>query len=492
MSVLQRLSSGLALSLRLSSRQFAAYQQGAAFHVSASLDARRRQQEDDGSDSEDSDNEQENPKPLQHVESKESSNELPLFDASYARNKDGSMPAAPISELVADPSNPRFDVHTRISPALAAALQAAPEGEGALDKCGEELGQVAEQLEKGQPVKGDERADDEDLLRVAEAIDLYFLAAPDAEPELDGLEEIDRDALEFMGETIKDVLKGGARSNSINMAPAGRMPWEVLDVDDEEPYVNWGVDLTEGQAADPWKNAQLSSETKDTMWELHSKRGWSAERIAEHFKIRTQRALAILALKEREQAARQAGKKLHTELQEAMDELQGADEVMGSSERHHVVLPSFPNYRELTEEDAEKLAALLEQRLGKKFDDIELEDMTPEVTQELLAAAGMDKGALEEQLAQREEEHLLAEFRRSLQLNMGKTGTTLQRESRRVHPPKKPEAGWSLLVTPLGKAARATGRQAYVAQPDGTQRELTADEQLNLERQQPRPHYRVM
>lgn len=491
MSLLQRLSSSLAQSLRLSSRHFAAQQQAAAFHLSASLDARRRQ-DDGGSDSEDSDNEEGNPKPQQQVDIEEVSDDLlPRFDASYARNPDGSMPTAPISELVLDPSNPRFDVHTLISPALAAALEAAPEGEGALAKSLEELGAAADKLDHGQ-LKGDEPADDEDLLRVAEAIDLYFLAAPDAEPEADGLEEEDRDALEALGETIKDVLQGGARSTTINMAPPGRMPWEVLDVDDEEPYVNWGVDLTEGKATDPWKNAQLSSEAKDRMWELHSQQGWSAERIAEHFKIRVQRALAILALKEREQAARQAGRELHTELQEAMDEVQGADEVMGSSERHHVVLPSFPNYRELTEEDADKLAALLERRLGKRFEDIELEDMTPEVTQELLAAAGMDKAALEEQLAQREEEHLLAEFRRNLELNMGKTGTTLHRQSRRTHPPKRPDAGWGLLVTPLGKAARAGARQAYVAQPDGTQRELTADEQLNLERQQPRQHHRVL
>ncbi|KAL4439396.1 hypothetical protein ABPG77_008725 [Micractinium sp. CCAP 211/92] len=492
MSVLQRLSGSLAQSLRLSSRHFAAYQQHAAFHLSASLDARRQQQDGSGSDSDDSDDEQENPKPQQHVESEGVSDDLlPRFDASYARNPDGSMPTAPISELVLDPSNPRFDVHMPISPALAAALEAAPEGPGALDKCVEELGAAADKLQRGQ-LKGDQPASDEDLLRVAEAIDLYFLAAPDAAPEGDGLEEEDRDVLQALGATIKEALQGGARTTTINTAPPGRMPWEVLDVDDDAPYVNWGVDLTEGKATDPWKNAHLSSATKDTMWELHSKEGWSAERIAEHFKIRTQRALAILALKEREQAARQAGRTLHTELQEAMDELQGAHEVMGSSERHHVVLPSFPNYRELTEEDAEKLAALLEKRLGKRFEDIELEDMTPEVTQELLAAAGMDKEALEEQLAAREEEHLLAEFRRSLELNMGKTGTTLHRQSRRTHPPKRPEAGWSLLVTPLGKAARAAGRQAYVAQPDGTQRELTPDEQLNLERQQPRPHHRVL
>ena len=41
---------------------------------------------------------------------------------------------------------------------------------------------------------------------------------------------------------------------------------------------------------------------------------------------------------------------------------------------------------------------------------------------QLLAAAGMDKGALEEELAEREEQHLVAEFRRNLQYNMGKVG----------------------------------------------------------------------
>lgn len=76
-------------------------------------------------------------------------------------------------------------------------------------------------------------------------------------------------------------------------------------------------------------------------------------------------------------------------------------------------------------------------------------------------------------------------------LPAAQTGTTLHRQSRRVHPPKRPEGGWSLLVTPLGKAARAGERQAYVAQPDGTQRPLTADERLNLERQQPLPRHSV-
>ena len=46
---------------------------------------------------------------------------------------------------------------------------------------------------------------------------------------------------------------------------------------------------------------------------------------------------------------------------------------------------------------------------------------------QLLAAAGMDKGALEEELAVREEQHLVAEFRRNLEYNLGKVGGTAGR-----------------------------------------------------------------
>ena len=41
---------------------------------------------------------------------------------------------------------------------------------------------------------------------------------------------------------------------------------------------------------------------------------------------------------------------------------------------------------------------------------------------QLLAAAGMDKGALEEELAAREEALLVAEFRRNLEFNLKKVG----------------------------------------------------------------------
>ena len=72
------------------------------------------------------------------------------------------------------------------------------------------------------------------------------------------------------------------------------------------------------------------------------------------------------------------------------------------------------------------------------------------------------------------------------------TGGTLSRSSRKLHPPKRPEGGWSLLVQQLGRAAREGKRAAYVAAPDGTQRELTADEKLHIERQQPRPRSKIL
>jgi hypothetical protein len=70
------------------------------------------------------------------------------------------------------------------------------------------------------------------------------------------------------------------------------------------------------------------------------------------------------------------------------------------------------------------------------------------------------------------------------------SGTTLSRSSRKLHPPQRPQEGWGLRVTPLGKAAAP--RQPYVAAPDGSQRELTADEQLMMERQQPRPRSKIL
>jgi hypothetical protein len=45
---------------------------------------------------------------------------------------------------------------------------------------------------------------------------------------------------------------------------------------------------------------------------------------------------------------------------------------------------------------------------------------------------------------------------------------------------------------PLGKGAREAGQQPYVALPDGSRRPLTEDEQLEVERQSPRPRSKIL
>ena len=44
---------------------------------------------------------------------------------------------------------------------------------------------------------------------------------------------------------------------------------------------------------------------------------------------------------------------------------------------------------------------------------------------QLLAAAGVDQASVEEGLAAQEEAHLVAEFRRNLEYNLGKVGTAV-------------------------------------------------------------------
>ncbi|KAL4855826.1 Pyrophosphate-energized vacuolar membrane proton pump [Chlorella vulgaris] len=492
MSMIQRLSGCLAQTLRLASqRHTASQQQQAAFHLSATLEARQRKgaaatsSSDDDSDSEAATSSRK----AAHPRSQEEQHAAHQHAASA---HDQSSDVAEDEDEDAFAANAsKCDVQQLISPALAAALEATGDGEEEADRAMEELHAAVKALEKGQILPGDEPASEDELRLVAEAIDLYFLAAEEEEPDMDGLEGFDRDLLAALSDTLKEVLDDPARTQTVNVAPAGRLPWEILEVDEETPMVTWGVDLTEGRAADPWKNALLSEEVKQRIYDMHDSEGWDVLALADHFRIRVQRVMAIIALKDKEKQAKEAGEPLNTELAEAMEKHFEAHEVLGSGERHHVVLPSFPNYQELTEADADRLAAMLEQRLGKRFEDITEDDMTAEIAAELLAATGMDKRAVEEQLAAREEAHLIDEFRRNLEYNLGKSGTSLSRASRKTHPPKRPEGGWGLLVQPLGKAARSARRKAYVAMPDGSQRPLTGDEQVHVERQQPRPRRKI-
>ena len=59
----------------------------------------------------------------------------------------------------------------------------------------------------------------------------------------------------------------------------------------------------------------------------------------------------------------------------------------------------------------------------------------------------------------------------------------MERRSRIKHTPRRPEGGYSLLVTPLGSDAG----EPYVATPDGTKRELSEAEEALIRRRTPMP-----
>jgi hypothetical protein len=92
----------------------------------------------------------------------------------------------------------------------------------------------------------------------------------------------------------------------VNAAPPGRLPWEVLAVDEARGIVHWGADLTDGAAPDPWRAALLTDDAKSLMarWRAEAPDGRGApEALAARFGVRVQRVLAAVELKRREAAA---------------------------------------------------------------------------------------------------------------------------------------------------------------------------------------------
>jgi hypothetical protein len=345
------------------------------------------------------------------------------------------------------------------------------------------------------------RASKGDFLLLAETIEAYLSIAPFADRK-DGLGVFERSILASMATHIRNEHGDNGRSEAmpaelaigspletrvVNMAPPGRLAWEILGVDEERGAVHWAVDLTDGKAPDPWRNARLSDVAKTAMYQAHKKdpSKYSVAELAKIFKIRQQRVMAIIALKELEEATEAAESPEAEELRSLMEkEVWNCNEATGSGEKHIVTVPSYPNYAEA---DTAVVMTRLEAVVGKPISEISEEDLTPEIAQEVLGVK--PQAALEEDLAQKEETNLIEEFKRALDYNLGKTGQGLSRTSRKTAAPQRPKEGWSLLVKPLGKE---TDEHPYVSGPDGVKRELTEDEALMVERQTPRPRRRVL
>lgn len=346
-----------------------------------------------------------------------------------------------------------------------------------------------------------QRATEEDFLVLAEAIEAYLSVAPVSDPRRDGIGNFERAILAGMATHFRSEYGDGGRSEAmppelavgsplekrvVNMAPPGRLGWEILGVDEERGVVHWAVDLTDGKAPDPWRNGLLSDHAKNVMYDLHKRdpKQYSVEALAKAFKVRQQRIMAILALKELEAASPDAQDPEAEELRSMMEgAVWGCIEATGSGERHVVTVPSYPAYAQA---DTAAVMSRLEAAVGKPSSEITDEDLTPEIAQQVLGVK--PHSVVEEELAAAEEANLVEEFKRALDFNMGKTGTDISRGNRRHAAPKRPEEGWSLTVTPLGPDAA----EPYIAQPDGSRRPLNPDEALLVERKTPRPRRKVV
>lgn len=82
---------------------------------------------------------------------------------------------------------------------------------------------------------------------------------------------------------------------------------------------------------------------------------------------------------------------------------------------------------------------------------------------------------------------MVTEFKRNLEYNLDKIGRSISRKNRKVHTPSRPEEGWTVVVTPLGRSEE----EAYAARPDGSRRQLTEDEALFKSRQTSLPRRKV-
>ena len=354
-------------------------------------------------------------------------------------------------------------------------------------------------------IKGDKKAlgqysthgpmSDDDMLLLADAIEFYFAMAPMPSTSVDGLRHADRNALATLAKVIraykgsevglpKDIpISSPLEKNVVNTAPPGRLPWMTLGVNEDIGALYWGVDLTGGKAKDPSSNARLSLAAKKLMHSLHTSdpETYTPKKLAELFRIREQRALAIIRLKDME-GDDPEGDEAAKVMERALQCHQG----IGSNEKHYTTLPSFPAYARV---EQEKVIPELEKVLGKSIEDIAEDDITPEVARQVFGIKSIEE--MEEIVAAREEQHLVEEFKQKLDYNLGITGTTISRESRRTKAPRRPKEGWNLVITPLGKESKMK-HQRYVAMPDGSKRELNEDEKLYMERKRPRPRRRIL
>ena len=281
-------------------------------------------------------------------------------------------------------------------------------------------------------------------------------------------------AVSFQTEDIKDTAEDGEEIQLVAVVP------DDPNVYDAQEKKGWLFDLTEQGHTLDWnpniRNAHLSDRAKTQMYVMHRKdpSTWDVPSLAERYKIRQQRVMAILALKTIQHDTVKAGGPTFPHLEAAFEQIHGAEHI-GSGERHVRVVPSLPNFAVVPAGTPEH----------------ELRDILP-------------KFRTDEERAANEEKELVKQFKSALEYNTGVAGPGLNRRGRFKHPTGRPKGGYGLLVVPQvandGKKAHAKARREgrsmkppkpYVAYADGTKREINEDEQVMLRRRKALPFRRL-
>jgi len=220
------------------------------------------------------------------------------------------------------------------------------------------------------------------------------------------------------------------------------------------------------------RNAHLSDRTKTKMYMMHLKdpSTWGVPQLAEQYRVRQQRVMAILALKKIQQVHLNAQKQTFPHLEAAWEELHGSED-RGTGEKHVRIVPELPKFQVVHADTTQE----------------ELDLILP-------------KFVSSEDRAEKEERVLVRQFKDALAYNMKETAPSLNRTGRLRRPPSRPIGGWGLMVVPMvesnSKKTHARAKREgwtvqadapFVAYPDGTKREINDDEKVMFARRRNRP-----
>ena len=322
----------------------------------------------------------------------------------------------------------------------------------------------ADETKGALPGEGEDRAEDA-------SVEASHEGAGGAGDDGDGAT---REEVAFGTEDVKGTAEDGEEIELVAVVPDDPNSY------DEQDKKGWLYDLTEQGHTLRWnpniRNAHLSDRAKTQMYVMHRKdpKTWDVPALAERYRIRQQRVMAILALKQIQHDTVKAGQPTYPHLEAAFEQIHGSEHV-GSGERHVRVVPTLPNFAVVPAGTPEH----------------ELREILP-------------KYQTDEQRAANEEKELVRQFRANLEYNTGAAGPGLNRKGRYKHPSGRPKGGYGLLVVPLaddnGKKARARAKREgrsikppkpYVAYADGTKRDLNEDEEVMMRRRKVMPFRRL-